>query len=95
MKTIPVSARSKSLNELLRKARRTTVILESANGERFALTSVNNWEGFDVGAGEDFSLEVSRTGKNRKLMKHLAARRKNEKGPSVPLREVKKRIGLE
>ena len=51
MKTILVSARSRTINELLEKARRGTVVLESANGQRFALTLIDDWESFDVGSG--------------------------------------------
>ena len=95
MKTIAVSARAKTLNELLKKARRGTIILESADGQRFALTSVNNWEGFDVGSSNDFAHEVERTGKNKGLMKSLAARRKSVKVEGIPLVEVKKQLGLD
>ena len=99
MKAISISRRAKTLNELLKKARRGTVILESADGQRFALTSVDDWEGFDVGSGHDFAREVERTGQNKKLMNSLAARRnsaKNAKIPSgVPLADVKKQFGLD
>ena len=99
MKAIAVSPRAKTLNELLKKARRGTVILESADGQRFALTSVADWEGFDVGNGRDFAHEVERTGQNKKLMKSLAARRKSAKTADVsrdiPIAEVKQQLGLE
>ena len=35
MKAISISPRAKTLNELLKKARRGTIILESADGQRF------------------------------------------------------------
>ncbi len=95
MKAIPVSARAKTVNELLRKARRGTVILESADGQRFALTSIGDWEGFEVGSGRDFAREVERTGQNKKLLKSLAARRKSAKSRGIPLADVKKHLGLE
>ena len=95
MKTIAVSTQAKSLNELLKKARRGAVVLESADGQRFALTAVSNWEGFDVGKSDDFAVEVERTGRNKKLMKLLATRRKGVKGKGVPLADVKKQLGLE
>ena len=95
MKTIAVSARAKTLNELLKKARRGAVVLESADGQRFALTAVNNWEGFDVGKSNDFAEEVERTGSNKKLMKFLAARRKGVRGKGIPLAKVKKQLGIE
>ena len=95
MKTIAVSARAKTLNDLLKKARRGPVVLESADGQRFALTAVNNWEGFDVGKSDDFADEVERTGRNKKLVKFLAARRKNARGKGIPLADVKKQFGIE
>jgi hypothetical protein len=94
MKAISVSARAKSLNELLKKARRGTIILESADGQRFALTSVNDWEGFNVGSSSDFAREVERTGQNKKLMKSLASRRKRADSQGTPIADVKKRLGL-
>lgn len=95
MKPIRVSARSRTLNELLKKARRGTVILESADGQRFALSAVTEWVGFDVGDSRSFAEEVERTVKNKKLMKFLAARRKHGKGSGIPLSEVKKQLGIE
>jgi hypothetical protein len=95
MKTIAVPARAKTLNELLKKARRGTIILEAADGQRFALTTVENWEGFDVGGGQDFAVEVERTGKNKRLMKALAARKKDRTSKAIPLAEVRKELGLD
>ena len=95
MKTIAVSARAKTLNELLKKARCGTIILEAADGQRFALTSVENWEGFEVGSGQDFADEVARTGRNKKLMKALAARRKSGTSEGIPLADVRKELGLD
>jgi hypothetical protein len=98
MKAISVSRRAKTLNELLKKARRGTIILESADGQRFALTSVDDWDGFDVGSDRDFAREVERTGQNKKLMKSLAARRKSSRAGSIPrgipLAEAKKQLDL-
>lgn len=99
MKAISVSPRAKTLNELLKKALRGTIILESSDGQRFALTSVDDWEGFDVGSGRDFAREVERTGQNKKLMKSLAARRSSKQPGSIrrgiPLADVKKQLGLD
>ena len=99
MKAILISPRAKTLNELLKKARRGTIILESADGQRFALTSIDDWEGFDVGSGQGFAHEVERTGQNKKLMKSLAARRGRAKSGTIPqgipLAEVKKQLELE
>lgn len=95
MKTISVSARAKTLNDLLKKAQRETVVLESADGRRFALTMIDDWESYDVGSGRNFAEEVERTGKNRRLMKSLAARPKTAKGEGIPLAEVRKQLGLD
>ena len=92
MKTVMVSARSRTLNDLLKKAQRTGLILQSADGQRFVLTSVEQWEGFDVGADGDFAREVKKTARNKKLMKFLAGRRSN--GKRIPLANVKEELGL-
>ena len=95
MKTISVSARAKTLNELLKKARRGTIVLETADGQRYALAAVDDWEGFDVGKSDDFAKEVERTTKNKKLMKTLASRGKRGNTKGIPLEEVKKQLGLD
>ena len=92
MKTITVSARAKALNELLKQARAKGLILQSADGRRFVLASIETWEGFDVGASDDFAREVQRTTQNKKLMKALARRR--GQGQKVPLSKVKEQLGL-
>ncbi|MGH7430030.1 MAG: hypothetical protein ACREJ4_16975 [Candidatus Methylomirabilaceae bacterium] len=83
MKAIAVSSRSKTLNDLLKKAQRKSVILQDAEGRCFVLASIQDYEAFEV--GEDVT-------KNKKLMKFLAERRSNEK--TIPLSEVKARLGL-
>ncbi len=92
MKTITVPARSKTLNKLLKKAGRTGLILQSANGHRFVLASIEGWQGYDVGAGDDFADEVKRTVRNKKLMKTLADRRRG--GKRIPLAKLKAELGL-
>jgi len=95
MKPILVSARSKTVNELLKKARCGTVILESSDGQRFALTAIANWEGFDIGTSRSFAQEIERTRKNKRLMKFLAARRKRSNAPGIPLADVKKQLDID
>jgi hypothetical protein len=85
MRAITIPTRAKALNDLLRKARHKEVILESADGERFVLASIQGWEGFEVGADDDIT-------QNRKLMSHLASRRSG--GKRIPLAEVKAQLGL-
>jgi hypothetical protein len=92
MKTITVSARAKTLNGLLKKAQRNGLILQSSDGQRFVLTSIKNWEGFNMGAGNDFAQEVKLTTQNKKLMKFLAERRSHAK--RIPLAKVKEQLGL-
>ena len=92
MKTITVPAGSKTLNDLLNKAARTGLILQSADGHRFVLASIDGWHGYDVGAAGDFADEVKRTGRNMPLMKALAVRR--SAGKPVPLAKVKADLGL-
>lgn len=94
MKTITIPTRAKAINDLLKKARRRSVVLEAADGQRYVLTAVSNWEGFDVGNSEDFGEEVKRTVQNKRLMKFLAERRKTSKGKSKSLEEVEKELGL-
>ena len=85
MRAITIPTRAKALNDLLRKARHKEVVLESADGERFVLASIQGWEGFEVGADDDIT-------KNRKLMSHLASRRSG--GKRILLAEVKAQLGL-
>jgi hypothetical protein len=95
MKPVSVSSTSKVLNSLLKKARRRNVILESANGERFVLASISDWQGFDVGYSQDLSTETKRTARNKDLAKLMSGRRAKDKvKPSVSAEEVKKQLGL-
>jgi len=95
VKPVTVPSRAKVLNSLLKKARRRNVIIESADGERFVLAAISQWQGFDVGASDDFAVEVRRTARNKKLAKLMAARRAKDKGkPRLSLEQVRKEIGL-
>lgn len=85
--------RRKILNELLEQARDEGLILQSANGQRFLLVSIENWMSFDVGDAEDFEEEVKSTGENQELMKFLAERRRDKS--RIPLAEVKEELGIE
>ena len=46
MNTVTVPAKSKALNDLLKKARRANVILRSENGEQFVLAKVSSIQSF-------------------------------------------------
>lgn len=85
MKTIVVPARAKTLNDLLKAARQTEVILESADGQRFVLISIEDWEGFEVDEDDDIT-------QNKELMEYLAKRR--SQGNRIPLAGVKAQLGL-
>ncbi len=82
---ITVPTRAKTLNDLLRKARRKEIVLESADGERFVLASIQGWDGFEVGEDGDIT-------KNKKLMSRLASRRSS--GKKISFAEVKAQLGL-
>ena len=95
MKPVTIPSRAKVLNSLLKKARRRNVILESADGERFVLASIEAWQGFDVGESEDFAVEVKRTARNKKLAKVMAERRAKDKDrPRFSSEEIRKELGL-
>jgi hypothetical protein len=49
MNVVTVSTKEKTINELLQQARDDGLIVESANGQRFLLVSIENWVSFDVG----------------------------------------------
>lgn len=85
MKVITVAAKAKTLNDLLKKAGRKEVFLQSTMGRRFVLVSIDGWESFEIGEDEDIT-------KNKKLMKHLTNRRSRGKG--IPLEEVKARLHI-
>ncbi len=86
MKTTRISPRAKTLNDLLIKARRRALILETAEGERFVLASIEGWQGYALGKDEDIT-------KNKSLMKHLEGRRSG--GKKLGMAEVKAELGLD
>jgi hypothetical protein len=94
MKVITIPSEEKTLNELFEKAQHAGLVLQSAGGQRFVLASLEeDWEGFDVGGGDDFEQETKLTVQNKELMKFLSQRR--SQGKKIPLAEVKKELGLE
>jgi hypothetical protein len=95
MKALTISTKSKTLNELLEKARRRDLILRSAEGEQFVLARVTGMQAFDVGNSDDFEQEIEMTRKNKKLMKFLDERGAQKKaGKDIPLTQVRRRLGL-
>lgn len=90
MRTLTIPARSKTVNSLLSKARRQGLILKLANGQRFILTTIDEWEGFEVGEESDFANEVKLTVQNKRLMKTLSERRSGKK--RISFAKVKQRL---
>jgi hypothetical protein len=95
MKTVTVPARSKTLKDLLKKARNANVLLRSENGEQFVLAKVSSVQSFYVGDSDDFDEEIKATRANKALMKFLDKRgAEAKKGKLVPIEEAEKRLGL-
>ena len=81
MKTVTVSARTKTLVNLLKQARHEGLILRSPDGHEFILAEI-----------DDFDREIELTQKNKKLMKLL-----DERGQQTQTRsaaDVRARLGL-
>ena len=81
MKTIHVSPRSKTLNALIRQAKRDNLILRTADGLEFILAEV-----------DDFDCELELTRKNKKLMEFLDKRAKKTR--TVSAAEARVRLGV-
>lgn len=81
MRTITVSPRARSVNALLKRARRENVILRSPEGEEFILAEL-----------DDFNREIELTRQNRALMEFLEARARQTE--TVPFEEAKALAGL-
>jgi hypothetical protein len=62
-----------------------TNILESADGQRFVLALLKDWDGFAVGADDDIT-------KNKELMRRLSHRK--NLGKRIPLAQVRSQLGL-
>ena len=81
MKTIEVSSRSRTLNALLKRARKQNIILRALDGHEFVLAEI-----------DDFSREIELTRQNAKLMK-LLDRRGREKA-TISLGEARQQLGV-
>ncbi len=68
------------------------LILQTPDGQKFVIFSLQGWQGFEVGDGDDFAEEVKATASNQALREFLAARRSQGKG--VPMADVKKQLEL-
>lgn len=95
MKPIAVPPHAKTLNDLLKKARRRDVLLESADGEQFVLARVTDLQSFTVGESNDFAAEVAATRQNKRLMKFLDERTvESRRQKRIPIAEVRRQLGL-
>jgi hypothetical protein len=94
MKTITVSPQAQPVHELLRQARGNGVILESPEGERFILTPIGAWIGFDVGDSDDFGKETQNTVANKELMSALSRRKARSSGRYLSADEARRELGL-
>lgn len=95
MRVHPVSTKSKTLSDLLKKARRKDLFLQSADGEQFVLARVTDLQAFYIGSSDDAEREIEMTRKNKRLGKFLDERGAAGKtGKNKPLVEVRRRLGL-
>ena len=92
MKAVNISARAKSVTNLLKEVDNGGLILRAPNGKYFVLAALEEWEGFDVGGGEDFAQEVKLTARNKDLMRFLSQRRSRAK--RIPMAKVKEQLGI-
>lgn len=82
MKTLTVQTTSGELSALLEQARDEDVLVQTSDGTEYVVSIV-----------DDFDLEVARTRQNQKLMAFLEERSKQTE--TVPLAEVKRKLGLD
>lgn len=81
MKTITISKLTKSINDLLKQARKENIILRTSDGSEFILAEI-----------DDFDREIELTRQNRELMKLLDLRAKQTE--TLSLSETKALLGL-
>jgi hypothetical protein len=105
MKPITISRRLKFLNTLLEQARRSNLILQSADGEQFILARITDVQSpaddvladahaFTVGESDDFDEEIVATRQNKALMAFLDERAAlSQPGRGTSLEEMRRRLG--
>jgi hypothetical protein len=81
MKTVTISARARSIRELLVQASHDNLILRAPDGREFILAEI-----------DDFTREIELTRQNKTLMKLLESRSTPQKRMS--LAEARRRLGL-
>jgi hypothetical protein len=95
MKTMTVNTRSRVLNELLKLAQESDVVLQLADGGQFVLSKIGDAEGFEVGNSDELVVEIQHARKNKEFMKfpdQRGGQAKNGKG--IPLAEVRRQLDL-
>ena len=92
MRVVTVSPEETFLHHLLTTVVDDGLILQTPEGHRFLVYSLEGWEGFDVGESDDFEQEVEVTGQNTELMALLTKRRSH--GRRIPLDKIKEELGL-
>lgn len=81
MKTVTVPKRAKSVNALLKAARKTNLILRAPDGTEYILAEI-----------DDFDREIELARRNKRLMKYLERRARQTK--TIPLAQVRSELGL-
>jgi hypothetical protein len=95
MRMQTVSAKSKTLSDLLKKARRKDLFLQSADGEQYVLARVTDLQAFYIGSSDHAEREIEMTRKNKRLSKFLDGRGAASKtGKKKSLAQVRQRLGL-
>jgi hypothetical protein len=95
MKVHTISVKSKTLSDLLKKAHRKDLFLQSPDGEQFVLARVTDLQAFYIGSSDDVDREIEMTRKNKRLMRFLDERgAASQTGKGKSLAEVRRRLGL-
>ncbi len=82
MRTITISQRQRTLNELLRQALGENLILKTDDGHEFLLAEI-----------DDFDREIELTRQNKELMRLLDSRGREK--ANIPLDEARARLGID
>lgn len=90
MKVITVPTEETYLHHLLTAVVDEGLILQTTDGQRFMVSSLTEWEGFEIGESDDFEQEVETTGRNTELMATLAERQ--SPGKRISLEKLKEEL---
>ncbi len=69
------------------------LILQTTDGHRFMLCSLEDWEGFDIGEHDDFEQEVAATSQQTELLTALENRRSS--GKRIAFDTLKEELGVD